>query len=99
MNNKTKMTFSIASVAILTLMTGQMASATTFASWPSGTQYYYCTSSFENDLLHSTKVNPCGDLDYSADKWNNVSGSSWNFNEHTSLSGRSACQVFSFPVL
>ncbi|MDH5665978.1 MAG: matrixin family metalloprotease [Nitrosopumilus sp.] len=75
-------------VAVLTITaigTSQVYAHTT-GYWTDYTQKYICTSSLDT-IIHTNKVDPCGDLSSAAQKWNSVTYSNWSLTEASGGSG------------
>ena len=85
----------IALLAIMPIAGNAFATNTSSTSWASGTQTYECTSDLQNGLSVTANVDICDDLQAGADKWNNVSSSTWDISE----SGSSDIPVESVTTL
>lgn len=84
MNNKTKtILFGSLMTALIIPLSG-MAFASTYGSWATPDHDFYCTGSLTNNLYHTGNVSVCGDLTTSANVWNSVSDSEWDFTSGSS---------------
>lgn len=82
-NTKTLLpVLTIALIAAMFSIATEPVFASTYGSWDSPTQYYYCHSTLTK-VVTTENTHECNNLSVAAGTWNQVSDSDWNLNRHT----------------